>query len=106
VRKILRLDVFSVAILFAVFYAAIELYIAMKSVLHDESSLLCPLGLELPVLHFTINITLKLPPTSVLVTPFFVIILRHLLRHHRCPKRYVRIHSLQPHIPILARHLG
>ncbi len=72
-RKILRLDVFSVATLFAVFYAGIGLYIALKSVLHDESSLLCPLGLELPVLHFTINITLKLPPTSVLVTPFFVI---------------------------------
>jgi hypothetical protein len=65
VRKILRLDTFSVVNLFAVFYAIVGLFDAMTAVLRDQSSLPCPLGIELPMLHFTMNFAFSRPESQV-----------------------------------------
>jgi hypothetical protein len=64
VRKILRLDTFSVVNLFAVFYAFVGLFNTLAAVWRDQMLLPCPLGIELPMLHFTINFGFHRPESQ------------------------------------------
>jgi len=61
-RKILRFHVLSFSGLFAVLYAIGGLFFAFRSVSQHTDKILCPLGLVLPFLQYTINLTL---PSSV-----------------------------------------
>lgn len=57
-RKILRFHVLSFSGLFAVLYAVEGLFIALRSVYQHADKILCPLGLVLPFLQYTVNLTL------------------------------------------------
>jgi hypothetical protein len=73
VRKILRLDMLSAVRLFAVIYALIGLYASSKSVILGEESIDCPFGFQYPMLHATVDVTIKLPQAAWLA-PFLVLI--------------------------------
>ncbi len=59
-RKVLKLDVLSVVRLFAVFYAAIGLYVSANAVLTGADKLNCPFGFDYPYLYFRVNINFEL----------------------------------------------
>ncbi len=73
-RKILRLDIASVARFFAVFYAVAGICQASKSVFIGDESVYCPIGINLPFFHATMDFTARLPQPASWLTPLVVLI--------------------------------
>jgi hypothetical protein len=74
VRKILRLDIVSVARFFAIFYAVAGIYFSSKSAIMGEDAVLSPLGLVVPFCQFTLNVTIHLSKTGPSSAPFVVVV--------------------------------
>jgi hypothetical protein len=73
-RKVLKLDVLSVARLFATLYAVIGLYVSAKAVLTGAEKLNCPFGIDYPYLYFRVNINFVLAEWSAWMTPVLLLI--------------------------------
>jgi hypothetical protein len=72
-RKVLRLDIASVAWMSAVFYAVIGLFVSAKSALTGAETVYCPFGFHYPFLFFDFHLNLTLPNPPNATTPIFVI---------------------------------
>ena len=72
--KVLRLDILSVARLFAIFYAVVGLYVSVKTFLTDAEKLVCPLGLDYPYLYFHVNFNLVVREWPSSATPLLLLI--------------------------------
>jgi hypothetical protein len=73
VRKILRLDIFSAARLFAILYALGGLYNSVKSVWAGDDFVSCPFGIWYPMWFFTVNLNIKIPHPASWLTPLVVL---------------------------------
>jgi hypothetical protein len=73
-QKILRLNFFSALRFFALFYAIIGVYNALKSVFQGAPTIDFLIGFHYPMVAFDISLSLMNPHPASIVTPFAVLV--------------------------------